>query len=97
MNVVFIFLHKPQCFRSVWNNNKWLYCSLQYYQAKGLSEEEIRHQVGDCSRHRAKYVPPQTPEHFWSVDFPDTVECEKRGIHSFSDNFFLFCFFLNRI
>ncbi|CAE1175494.1 RBBP8 [Acanthosepion pharaonis] len=52
---------------------------VEYYQAKGLSEEEIRHQVGDCSRHRAKYVPPQTPEHFWSVDFPDTVECEKRG------------------
>ena len=70
----------------LWNDNKWFYCLLQYYQAKGLSEDEIRLQVRDCSRHRAKYKAPSTPEHFWSVDFPDTMECEKRGKHYFLNN-----------
>ena len=32
-----------------------------------------------CSRHRARFAPPNTPEHFWSVDFMDTPECEERG------------------
>ncbi|KAI0209648.1 hypothetical protein LSAT2_005658 [Lamellibrachia satsuma] len=30
-------------------------------------------------RHRDRFAPPQTPEHFWSVGFPDTQECEDRG------------------
>ncbi|GAB1600796.1 uncharacterized protein LOC115210247, partial [Argonauta hians] len=52
---------------------------VKYYKAKGLSDEEIKKQVGDCSKHRAKYKPPNTPDHFWSIGFPDTEECEKRG------------------
>ncbi|XP_036358061.1 uncharacterized protein LOC115210247 isoform X2 [Octopus sinensis] len=52
---------------------------VEYYKTKGLSAEEISKQIGDCSKHRAKYKPPNTPEHFWSVGFPDTEECEKRG------------------
>ncbi|XP_071097599.1 serine/arginine repetitive matrix protein 2-like [Haliotis cracherodii] len=51
----------------------------EYYKSKGCSEEEIQQQIQDCSRHRARYLPPSTPEHFWSIGFPDTQECEERG------------------
>ncbi|KAL3889904.1 hypothetical protein ACJMK2_002224 [Sinanodonta woodiana] len=51
----------------------------EYYKSKGLPEEDITKQIQDCSRHRAHYVPPETPEHFWSIGFPDTQECEDRG------------------
>lgn len=30
-------------------------------------------------RHRAKYQAPPTPEHYWSVAFPNTQECVERG------------------
>lgn len=30
-------------------------------------------------RHRAKHQAPPTPEHFWSVEFPNTQECVERG------------------
>jgi hypothetical protein len=33
----------------------------------------------ETCRHRAKYQPPPTPEHFWSVAFPTTQECIERG------------------
>ncbi|KAK3589209.1 hypothetical protein CHS0354_020068 [Potamilus streckersoni] len=51
----------------------------EYYKSKGLPEEEITKQIQECSRHRAHYIPPETPEHFWSIGFPDTQECEDRG------------------
>ncbi|XP_021343440.1 uncharacterized protein LOC110443508 isoform X2 [Mizuhopecten yessoensis] len=51
----------------------------EYYSAMGLGEEEIKERVQSCSKHRAHYVPPQTPPHFWSIGFPDTQECEERG------------------
>ncbi|XP_033730116.1 DNA endonuclease RBBP8-like [Pecten maximus] len=52
----------------------------EYYSAMGLSDEEVRQRVQTCSKHRAHYVPPETPPHFWSVGFPDTQECEERGM-----------------
>jgi len=32
-----------------------------------------------CSRHRAEYVPPDTPPHFWSLDFIHTQDCPQTG------------------
>lgn len=52
---------------------------IQYFKDVGLSEEERAERMQQCSRHRARYVPPSTPEHFWSIGFPDTPECEERG------------------
>lgn len=33
----------------------------------------------DSCRHRAKYVAPSTPEHYWSIAFPTTQDCIDRG------------------
>ncbi|KAH3709342.1 hypothetical protein DPMN_068804, partial [Dreissena polymorpha] len=46
----------------------------EYYKAAGLSDMEAKHHMNKCSRHRAKFVPPDTPPHFWSVDFIDTQD-----------------------
>ncbi|GFY40624.1 DNA endonuclease RBBP8 [Trichonephila inaurata madagascariensis] len=51
----------------------------KYYDDLGLSEEEKKKRMKNCSRHRSKFAPPATPEHFWELDFPDTQECKKRG------------------
>ncbi|GBN25922.1 DNA endonuclease RBBP8 [Araneus ventricosus] len=51
----------------------------KYFADLGLSEEEKRERLNKCSRHRAKFPPPATPEHFWELDFPDTQECKARG------------------
>ncbi|XP_055935186.1 uncharacterized protein LOC129965378 [Argiope bruennichi] len=51
----------------------------KYFSDLGLSEEEKRERLNKCSRHRAKFPPPATPEHFWELDFPDTQECKARG------------------
>ncbi|KAK6185396.1 hypothetical protein SNE40_007641 [Patella caerulea] len=51
----------------------------EYYKSTGMSEDEIQSRIQDCSRHRADYIPPDTPEHFWSIGFPDTQECHERG------------------
>ncbi|XP_054707867.1 uncharacterized protein MAL8P1.12-like [Uloborus diversus] len=51
----------------------------KYYSDLGLSEKEKQQRLKKCSRHRAKFVPPSTPEHFWELDFPDTQECKTRG------------------
>ncbi|KAL4218246.1 DNA endonuclease rbbp8 [Mactra antiquata] len=48
---------------------------LEYYKSAGRSEEEIKNHMCQCSRHRAQYVPPDTPPHFWSIGFMDTQEC----------------------
>ncbi len=44
-----------------------------------LSAEEIAERMQQACRHRARYLPPDTPEHFWSIGFPDTQECKDRG------------------
>ncbi|CAL1539851.1 unnamed protein product, partial [Lymnaea stagnalis] len=46
----------------------------EYYKTSGLSEEEMKQRMNQCSRHRHKFVAPATPEHFWSLGFPDTAE-----------------------
>ncbi|XP_072854945.2 DNA endonuclease RBBP8 isoform X2 [Pogona vitticeps] len=42
-------------------------------------EAEREKKVATCSRHRSRYVPPATPEHFWEVGFPSTQMCIERG------------------
>ncbi|XP_005107975.1 uncharacterized protein LOC101854667 [Aplysia californica] len=49
-----------------------------YYKNSGLSEEEMQQKMKECSRHRDKFRPPSTPEHFWSLGFPDTAEYSAR-------------------
>ncbi|XP_061452889.1 DNA endonuclease RBBP8 isoform X2 [Rhineura floridana] len=42
--------------------------------------EEVREKkLAACSRHRSRYVPPDTPENFWEVGFPSTQMCVERG------------------
>ncbi|XP_023342878.1 DNA endonuclease RBBP8 isoform X3 [Eurytemora carolleeae] len=46
----------------------------EYYNMKrdeGLSEEQIASLMNDCSKHRALYRPPLTPEKFWD---PEIIE-----------------------
>ncbi|XP_060600458.1 DNA endonuclease RBBP8-like [Ruditapes philippinarum] len=47
---------------------------VEYYKSAGRSDEEIQQHMHKCSRHRAQYVPPDTPPHFWSVGFIETQE-----------------------
>ncbi|XP_070209124.1 serine/arginine repetitive matrix protein 1-like [Littorina saxatilis] len=49
----------------------------QYYSAAGLTEAEMAVRMAECSKHRARQAPPSTPDHFWSIGFPDTQECEE--------------------
>ncbi|XP_035230895.1 DNA endonuclease RBBP8-like, partial [Stegodyphus dumicola] len=51
----------------------------KYYTDLGLSDKEKKERLKKCSRHRGKFEPPSTPEHFWELDFPDTQECKARG------------------
>ncbi|XP_013414978.2 uncharacterized protein LOC106176935 [Lingula anatina] len=51
----------------------------EYFKDMNLTAEEKRERAKQCSRHRAKYVPPSTPPHFWDIGFPDTQECKERG------------------
>ncbi|ETE68086.1 DNA endonuclease RBBP8, partial [Ophiophagus hannah] len=50
---------------------------LLYYA--GLPEEEREKKLATCSRHRSRYIPPETPENFWEVGFPSTQMCVERG------------------
>ncbi|PVD32223.1 hypothetical protein C0Q70_07655 [Pomacea canaliculata] len=52
---------------------------IKYYSSIGLSKKEIAVKANHCSRHRAYYNLPRTPENFWTVGFPDSQECEERG------------------
>ncbi|XP_070603729.1 DNA endonuclease RBBP8 isoform X2 [Erythrolamprus reginae] len=51
-------------------------CEIYY---AGLPEEEREKKLATCSRHRSRYIPPETPEHFWEVGFPSTQMCVERG------------------
>ncbi|KAJ8378169.1 hypothetical protein AAFF_G00245550 [Aldrovandia affinis] len=44
-----------------------------------LPEAERQKKLLACSRHRARYIPPSTPDHFWEVGFPSTQTCVDRG------------------
>ncbi|KAM6217512.1 DNA endonuclease RBBP8 [Rhynchocyon petersi] len=41
--------------------------------------EEREKKLASCSRHRFRYIPPNTPENFWEVGFPSTQTCVERG------------------
>ncbi|XP_061778283.1 DNA endonuclease RBBP8 isoform X3 [Nerophis ophidion] len=44
-----------------------------------LPEEEKQKKLSECSRHRHRFIPPNTPENFWEVGFPSTQTCIERG------------------
>ena len=50
----------------------------KWFDSLGLTLEEREKRMKNC-KHRAKYQTPSTPEHFWSIGFPDTQECYERG------------------
>ncbi|RUS74998.1 hypothetical protein EGW08_017221, partial [Elysia chlorotica] len=50
----------------------------EYYMNSGLSEEELKKKMKECSRHKERYKRPDTPEHFWTLGFPDTAEIMDR-------------------
>ena len=39
----------------------------------------MQKRMQECSRHRDKFRAPGTPEHFWTLGFPDTAEDVVRG------------------
>ena len=43
-----------------------------------MTPAERQQRMKSC-RHRAKYAPPSSPEHYWSIDFPDNEELKLRG------------------
>ncbi|MGH0141006.1 UNVERIFIED_CONTAM: hypothetical protein FKN15_055713, partial [Acipenser sinensis] len=51
-------------------------CEIYYAD---LPEEERQKKLSACSRHRFRYIPPNTPENFWEVGFPSTQTCVDRG------------------
>jgi len=46
----------------------------KFYDAIGDGQFQFdrEHFVNECSRHRQIHTPPQTPPHYWDVDFPST-------------------------
>ena len=44
-----------------------------------MPEAQRPQRMEESCRHRAKYQPPSTPEHYWSIGFPTTQECIERG------------------
>lgn len=51
-------------------------CEIYYAD---IPEEEREKKLAACSRHRFRYIPPNTPENFWEVGFPSTQTCVERG------------------
>ncbi|NWU78665.1 CTIP endonuclease, partial [Onychorhynchus coronatus] len=51
-------------------------CEIYYAD---IPEEEREKKLASCSRHRFRYIPPNTPENFWEVGFPSTQTCIERG------------------
>ncbi|KAH6935651.1 hypothetical protein HPB50_007454 [Hyalomma asiaticum] len=51
----------------------------EFYERLDLPEAQRKELLRKCSRHRAHYAPPPTPENFWELEFPDTQECRERG------------------
>uniref|UniRef100_A0A8P0NJG0 DNA endonuclease RBBP8 n=1 Tax=Canis lupus familiaris TaxID=9615 RepID=A0A8P0NJG0_CANLF len=43
-----------------------------------IPAEEREKKLASCSRHRFRYIPPNTPENFWEVGFPSTQTCMER-------------------
>ncbi|KAJ6662170.1 hypothetical protein lerEdw1_012636 [Lerista edwardsae] len=51
--------------------------SVNYYA--DIPEGEREKKLATCSRHRSRYIPPDTPDNFWEVGFPSTQMCVERG------------------
>ncbi|XP_034498596.1 DNA endonuclease RBBP8 isoform X2 [Ailuropoda melanoleuca] len=51
-------------------------CEIYYAD---IPAEEREKKLASCSRHRFRYIPPNTPENFWEVGFPSTQTCVERG------------------
>ncbi|XP_014635782.1 PREDICTED: DNA endonuclease RBBP8 isoform X2 [Ceratotherium simum simum] len=51
-------------------------CEIYYAD---IPAEEREKKLASCSRHRFRYIPPNTPENFWEVGFPSTQTCMERG------------------
>ncbi|XP_008566623.1 PREDICTED: DNA endonuclease RBBP8 isoform X1 [Galeopterus variegatus] len=51
-------------------------CEIYYAD---MPVEERGKKLASCSRHRFRYIPPNTPENFWEVGFPSTQTCMERG------------------
>ncbi|KAM5136564.1 DNA endonuclease RBBP8 isoform 1-T1 [Callospermophilus lateralis] len=51
-------------------------CEIYYAD---MPAEEREKKLAACSRHRFRYIPPNTPENFWEVGFPSTQTCMERG------------------
>ncbi|XP_052560301.1 DNA endonuclease RBBP8 isoform X2 [Tympanuchus pallidicinctus] len=51
-------------------------CEIYYAD---IPEEEREKKLAACSRHRFRYIPPNTPENFWEVGFASTQTCLERG------------------
>ncbi|XP_075776999.1 DNA endonuclease RBBP8 isoform X1 [Pelodiscus sinensis] len=51
-------------------------CEIYYAD---VPEGEREKKLSACSRHRFRYIPPNTPENFWEVGFPSTQTCMERG------------------
>ncbi|XP_015272628.1 PREDICTED: LOW QUALITY PROTEIN: DNA endonuclease RBBP8 [Gekko japonicus] len=51
-------------------------CDIYYAD---FPEGEKEKKLAACSRHRSRYIPPDTPENFWEVGFPSTQMCVERG------------------
>ncbi|NXN09680.1 CTIP endonuclease, partial [Indicator maculatus] len=51
-------------------------CEIYYAD---IPEEEREKKLASCSRHRFRYIPPNSPENFWEVGFPSTQTCVERG------------------
>eukprot|EP00069_Balaena_mysticetus_P006225 bmy_05190T0 len=58
----------------IWKTHQFYY---QYYA--DFPAEEREKKLASCSRHRFRYIPPNTPENFWEVGFPSTQTCMERG------------------
>ncbi|XP_075388825.1 DNA endonuclease RBBP8 [Tenrec ecaudatus] len=51
-------------------------CEIYYAD---MPAEEREKKLSTCSRHRFRYIPPNTPENFWEIGFPSTQICMERG------------------
>ncbi|XP_071804075.1 uncharacterized protein [Asterias amurensis] len=51
----------------------------RFYGNLKLTDAEREVRMKECSRHRAQFSPPNTPDHYWSIGFPDTQTCIQRG------------------
>ncbi|XP_014667311.1 PREDICTED: uncharacterized protein LOC106808911 [Priapulus caudatus] len=58
----------------------------KYYSAMDLTAEERKERMKVCSRHRARYTPPSTPDHYWETGFPSTQQCKERGYRMETQN-----------